>query len=91
MFSSEANDLAIRLAREYTGAYDIIALDKYVPRKSNPFKADFISSAYHGQLSSLVELSTYEFKKYKSTKHAPEHVHIVSIEQRNSSIIYLDV
>jgi 4-aminobutyrate aminotransferase-like enzyme len=25
---SEANDLAIRLAREYTGNYDILALDK---------------------------------------------------------------
>ena len=30
MFSSEANDLAIRLAREYTGNHDIITLDKYV-------------------------------------------------------------
>jgi 4-aminobutyrate aminotransferase-like enzyme len=28
MFRSEANDLAIRLAREYTGNYDILVLDK---------------------------------------------------------------
>jgi 4-aminobutyrate aminotransferase-like enzyme len=28
IFRSEANDLAIRLAREYTGSYDIIAMDK---------------------------------------------------------------
>ncbi len=46
-------------------------------------KTNFISSAYHGHLSSLVELSTYEFKKYKSHKQAPEHVHIVSIVYRN--------
>ena len=47
-------------------------------RKPSPCKANFISSAYHGQLSSLVELSTYEFKKYKNNKHPPEHVHIVT-------------
>lgn len=38
----------------------------------------FYCSAYHGHLSSLVELSTYEFKKYKNNSKPPEHVHIVS-------------
>jgi hypothetical protein len=40
---------------------------------------DFMFSAYHGHLASLVELSTYEFKKSKKPMKAPEHVHIVSI------------
>ncbi|CAF1050302.1 unnamed protein product [Adineta ricciae] len=59
--ASEANDLAIRLARQYTGNYDILALD----------------NAYHGHLSSLVELSTYEFKKFKTPVKIPDHVHIL--------------
>ncbi|UJR14885.1 hypothetical protein I4U23_001869 [Adineta vaga] len=59
--ASEANDLAIRLAREYTGNYDILVLD----------------NAYHGHLSSLVELSTYEFKKSKKQFQMPEHVHVL--------------
>jgi len=42
---SEANDLAIRLARAYTGQRDILAVDV----------------AYHGNLSSLVDISPYKF------------------------------
>jgi len=38
-------------------------------------------SAYHGHLSSLVELSTYEYKKYKNNSGPPEHVHIVSVNE----------
>ncbi|SVB89639.1 uncharacterized protein METZ01_LOCUS242493, partial [marine metagenome] len=42
---SEANDLALRLARAYTGLRDMIILD----------------GAYHGNLTSLIELSPYKF------------------------------
>jgi 4-aminobutyrate aminotransferase-like enzyme/Ser/Thr protein kinase RdoA (MazF antagonist) len=42
---SEANDLALRLARSHTGRRDIIAVDV----------------AYHGNLSSLIEISPYKF------------------------------
>ncbi|CAN7650301.1 aminotransferase class III-fold pyridoxal phosphate-dependent enzyme [Ensifer adhaerens] len=42
---SEANDLAIRLARAYTGNRDIITVDH----------------AYHGHLSSLIDVSPYKF------------------------------
>jgi 4-aminobutyrate aminotransferase-like enzyme len=42
---SEANDLALRLARTYTGQTDCIVVD----------------GAYHGHTSSLVELSPYKF------------------------------
>ncbi|CAF0739556.1 unnamed protein product [Didymodactylos carnosus] len=58
---SEANDLAMRLAREYTGNYDVLVLD----------------NAYHGHLTSVVELSSYKFKNEKINK-PKEHVHIVS-------------
>ncbi|CAF3926327.1 unnamed protein product [Rotaria sordida] len=58
---SEANDLAIRLAREYTGNYDILVLD----------------NAYHGHLLSLVELSSYMYKKMTNQQKMPEHVHVV--------------
>ncbi|CAF1339167.1 unnamed protein product [Adineta ricciae] len=60
---SEANDLAIRLARQYTGNYDILVLD----------------NAYHGHLTTLFELSTYKFKKANTEMKAPEHVHVLSI------------
>jgi len=42
---SEANDLALRLARNFTGEKDCIVID----------------AAYHGHLSSLIELSPYKF------------------------------
>ncbi|XP_064193649.1 ethanolamine-phosphate phospho-lyase-like [Anguilla rostrata] len=42
---SEANDLALRLARQYTGHDDIITLDH----------------AYHGHVSSLIAISPYKF------------------------------
>ena len=46
-------------------------------------------SAYHGHLSSLVELSTYEFKKYKNHLKVPEHVHIVSIEYQSMRKLFI--
>ena len=42
---SEANDLALRLARAYTGKYDTICLDV----------------GYHGNLNSLIDISPYKF------------------------------
>jgi 4-aminobutyrate aminotransferase-like enzyme len=42
---SEANDLAMRLARDYTGNEDIIVLDH----------------AYHGHLISTMQISPYKF------------------------------
>jgi 4-aminobutyrate aminotransferase-like enzyme/Ser/Thr protein kinase RdoA (MazF antagonist) len=42
---SEANDLALRLARAATGARDVLVLDH----------------AYHGNLGSLIEISPYKF------------------------------
>ncbi|CAF3625412.1 unnamed protein product [Rotaria socialis] len=59
--ASEANDLAIRLAREYTGAFDILVLD----------------NAYHGHLISVVELSTYIYKRMTNHAKIPEHVHVI--------------
>ncbi|XP_078532712.1 ethanolamine-phosphate phospho-lyase [Lissotriton helveticus] len=42
---SEANDLALRLARQYTGHEDVITLDH----------------AYHGHVTSLIDISPYKF------------------------------
>jgi 4-aminobutyrate aminotransferase-like enzyme/Ser/Thr protein kinase RdoA (MazF antagonist) len=44
---SEANDLALRLARTHTGREDVLVLDH----------------AYHGNLSSLIALSPYKFNR----------------------------
>ena len=44
---SEANDLAMRIARKVTGAYDVIVLDH----------------AYHGHLTNLVDISPYKFNR----------------------------
>ena len=57
---SEANELALRLARAYTGHTDIVVLD----------------GAYHGNTSSLVEISPYKFNGPGGAGPAP-HVHTV--------------
>lgn len=57
---SEANDLALRLARAYTGQKDIIVVD----------------GAYHGHLTSLIEISPYKFDG-PGGGGAPAHVHKV--------------
>ena len=44
---SEANELALRIARTATGRYDVIALDW----------------GYHGNTNALVEISAYKFKR----------------------------
>uniref|UniRef100_A0A3Q3W137 Uncharacterized protein n=1 Tax=Mola mola TaxID=94237 RepID=A0A3Q3W137_MOLML len=49
---SEANDLALRLAQQYTQHEDVIVLDH----------------AYHGHLKSLIEISPYKFRKLAGQK-----------------------
>ncbi|KFO25840.1 ethanolamine-phosphate phospho-lyase isoform X2 [Fukomys damarensis] len=55
---SEANDLALRLARGFRGRQDVITLEH----------------AYHGHLSSLIEISPYKFQKGKDDHK--EFVHV---------------
>ncbi|XP_059175792.1 ethanolamine-phosphate phospho-lyase-like [Physella acuta] len=58
---SEANDLAIRLARHHTKATEIISLDR----------------AYHGHVVSLIDISTYKLNNMKDGVHTkPDFVHI---------------
>ena len=59
---SEANDLALRLARAYCGHHDVIVIDH----------------AYHGHLSSLIELSPYKFNR-RGGSGCPNHTHVVPI------------
>ncbi|MCB0062892.1 MAG: aminotransferase class III-fold pyridoxal phosphate-dependent enzyme, partial [Caldilineaceae bacterium] len=56
---SEANDLALRLARAYTGCEDTICLDV----------------AYHGNLTSLIDVSPYKFDG-PGGKGAPPTTHV---------------
>jgi 4-aminobutyrate aminotransferase-like enzyme len=58
---SEANELALRLARAHTGRREVIAVD----------------GAYHGNTSSLVEISPYKFSG-PGGGGKPEHVEVVS-------------
>ncbi len=59
---SEANDLALRLARAYTGQKDMLVLE----------------GAYHGNLSSLVNISPYKFDG-KGGAGAPSWVHPLTL------------
>lgn len=59
---SEANDLAIRLARAYTGNRDILTVDH----------------AYHGHLSSLIDVSPYKFAG-RGGEGCPPHVRVVEM------------
>jgi 4-aminobutyrate aminotransferase-like enzyme/Ser/Thr protein kinase RdoA (MazF antagonist) len=56
---SEANDLALRLARAHTGRRDLVVVD----------------GAYHGHLTSLIEISPYKFNG-PGGQGAPDHVHV---------------
>lgn len=51
---SEANDLALRLAWEYTGHKDVITLD----------------NAYHGHVSSLINISPYKFHQLANAEQS---------------------
>ncbi|KAM4678346.1 5-phosphohydroxy-L-lysine phospho-lyase [Discoglossus pictus] len=57
---SEANDLALRLARQHTKHKDVIVLDH----------------AYHGHLTSLIDISPYKFRKLEGQK---KWVHVAPI------------
>ncbi|CAO1377505.1 unnamed protein product [Diamesa serratosioi] len=56
---SEANDLALRLARNHTKQQDVITLDH----------------AYHGHLTSIIEISPYKFNQPGCEKK-PDYVHV---------------
>lgn len=80
---SEANDLAIRLARSYTKHEDIICLD----------------SAYHGNLGNLVEISPSRFKNLGSGFAKKDWVHVVPTpsvyrskyqDSKNPGLLYAD-
>ncbi|CAG12551.1 unnamed protein product, partial [Tetraodon nigroviridis] len=53
--SSEANDLALRLARHFTGHRDVITLD----------------NAYHGHVSSLIDISPYKHHQLPDAERNP--------------------
>ncbi|XP_019377502.1 PREDICTED: ethanolamine-phosphate phospho-lyase [Gavialis gangeticus] len=56
---SEANDLALRLARHFSGHQDVITLD----------------NAYHGHVTSLIDISPYKFNQLgKESKKEFVHV-----------------
>jgi 4-aminobutyrate aminotransferase-like enzyme len=57
---SEANDLALRIARNFTQSNETIVLD----------------GAYHGNLSSLIEISPYKHNG-PGGSGTPDHVHVV--------------
>ncbi|MCC9076304.1 aminotransferase class III-fold pyridoxal phosphate-dependent enzyme [Litorilinea aerophila] len=59
---SEANDLALRLVRAYTGRQDMLVL----------------AGAYHGNLSSLIDISPYKFDG-PGGAGAPPWVHTLSM------------
>jgi 4-aminobutyrate aminotransferase-like enzyme len=59
---SESNDLAIRIARKITGAYDVMVIDH----------------AYHGHLSSLIDISPYKFRN-KGGDGQKEWVHVAPV------------
>jgi len=59
---SEANDLALRMAEACTGGTDVIVVD----------------GAYHGNLSSLVEISPYKFNG-PGGRGKPDHVHVAPL------------
>uniref|UniRef100_A0A8B9TRS6 Ethanolamine-phosphate phospho-lyase n=1 Tax=Anas platyrhynchos TaxID=8839 RepID=A0A8B9TRS6_ANAPL len=71
---SEANDLALRLARQYHGHQDVITLEN---SSINLVTSIFNShaAAYHGHLTSLIDISPYKFNQLgKDSKK--EFVHV---------------
>ena len=67
---SEANELALRMSKDYTKRKDIICLE----------------SAYHGNTNALIDISPYKFMDQKIKKlniqlsdiEIPQHTHIVT-------------
>lgn len=63
---SEANDLALRMAREHTTA-------------KNPQDVIVLDSAYHGHTQSLIEISPYKWYQATDGKnHKPSSTHVVA-------------
>lgn len=60
---SEANELALRLARAYTGHKDLLVVD----------------NAYHGHTSTLIDISPYKFMGRGGTGRAEPWVHVVQV------------
>jgi len=58
---SEANELALRLARTHTGHSDVLVLE----------------NAYHGHTSTLIDISPYKFMGKGGAGHAKPWVHVV--------------
>ncbi|XP_061664630.1 ethanolamine-phosphate phospho-lyase isoform X2 [Syngnathoides biaculeatus] len=56
---SEANDLALRLARQYSGSQHVVTLD----------------NAYHGHVTSLIEISPYKWRDAPNAQLSP-FVHV---------------
>ncbi len=59
--ASEANELALRLARAATGARDMLVMDH----------------CYHGNTTGAMDISPYKFGHPKSLNAAPDWVHVV--------------
>lgn len=60
-------------------------LDKQSSLSNLVYWGFFLFSAYHGHLTSLIEISPYKFRKGKDVKK--EFVHVVSIlESKNENI-----
>lgn len=55
---SEANDLALRLARAYTGHHDVVTL----------------GSAYHGHTTSMIDISPYKHQGREGDKKEWVHI-----------------
>tara|TARA_B100000287_G_scaffold311994_1_gene295274 strand:+ start:490 stop:1746 length:1257 start_codon:yes stop_codon:yes gene_type:complete len=69
---SEANELAIRLARAYTGNYDMVVVE----------------GAYHGHTGMLIDLSPYKFRGPGGKGEPEPWVHVIPIPdayRRNDS------
>jgi len=60
---SEANELALRLARTHTGQHDVLVLDH----------------AYHGHTTTLIDISPYKFMGKGGEGRAKPWVHVVPI------------
>lgn len=66
---SEANDLALRMAKEYSTS-------------PNPDHVICLDGAYHGHTQSIVDISPYKWRqciKKDAANYHKEHVHIVSL------------
>lgn len=73
-FSTSISSRIYRKLR-YSRSWQVDARKGLFAERSFRFRS--LSSAYHGHLTTLVELSTYKFKKANTNVKIPEHVHVV--------------